>query len=151
MRRSWIQRCCLVLVTLSITSFVQAEQAERFNGYVAHYNTFNTTLLTPEVARAYGITRSGNLALLNIAVLKTQPEGMDEAVTAQITVKASNLVGQKKPIELMEVQDRGAIYYIGTFRIRDEERISFEITVQPSGRTAPPYRFRFNQMFYVND
>lgn len=151
MKSVWIKWCWIAFFTLSMTSLVQAEQAEHFNGYVAHYNTFNTTLLTPEVARAYGITRSGNLALLNIAVLKKQPEGMDEAVTAQITVNASNLVGQKKPMELIEVQDRGAIYYIGTFRIRDEERIRFDITVQPSGQTAPPHRFRFDQIFYVNE
>ena len=128
-----------------------AEQAERFGPYVAHYNTFNTTLLTPEVARAYGITRSGNLALLNIAVLRSQQSAMDEAVTARIQVNASNLVGQKKSVEMKEIRDQGAIYYIGTFRISNEERITFNVSIQPEDSTQRPHGFRFSQIFYVND
>ncbi len=139
------------LVASALGHDAKAEQFEAFGPYTAHYNTFNTTLLTAEVARAYEITRSGNLALINIAVLRTQDEGMDEPMHADVNVDAANLAGQRKNIEMVEVEDRGAIYYIGTFRIRDEERINFNVSIQPADDPRRVHRFSFNQMFYVDD
>lgn len=140
----------VVVIALCIAQAANAEQAERFGSYIAHYNTFNTNSLTPAVAKAYGITRSANLALINIAVLRVNPDGLDEPVTANVSVRATNLVGQKKTIELIEIQDQGAIYYIGTFGIRNEERINFEVRVQPTDGSAIVHTFRFNQTFYVS-
>ena len=139
------------IFALAFQSPALAEQFERFGPYVAHYNTFNTTLLTADVARAYGITRSGNLALINIALLKVQDGGMDEPMHAEVSVGASNLAGQRKNIDIVEIEDRGAIYYIATFRIRDEERINFNISIQPSDDPRRVHRFSFDQMFYVDD
>jgi hypothetical protein len=140
----------VVVIALCITQAANAEQAERFGPYIAHYNTFNTNSLTPAVAKAYGITRSSNLALINVAVLRARPEALDEAVTANVSVRATNLVGQKKTIELIEIQDQGAIYYIGTFGIRNEERINFEVRIQPTDGSAIAHTFRFHQTFYVS-
>lgn len=139
------------LVTWAISGAVWAEQFERFGPYVAHYNTFNTTMLSADVARAYDITRSGNLALINIALLRVEDEGMDQPMHATVTVDAANLAGQRKNVEMVEVEDRGAIYYIGTFRIRDEERINFNISIQPTDDPRRIHRFSFNQMFYGDD
>jgi hypothetical protein len=58
----------LLLFGLSLQA--PAQQAEDLGDYLVHYNTMNTTLLSPEVARAYNIQRSGTRGLLNIAVLK---------------------------------------------------------------------------------
>lgn len=144
----WILALALSMA-LTLADTASSEQASRFNGYVAHYNTFNSTLLTPDVARAYGITRSGNLALLNIAVLKENPGALNEPVRARVDVEASNLAGQRKVIEMNEIEDAGAIYYIGTFRIRNEERINFNIDITPVNGIARPHAIRFNQIFYA--
>jgi hypothetical protein len=108
-------------------------------------------MLSADVARAYDITRSGNLALINIALLRVEDEGMDQPMHATVNVDAANLAGQRKNVEMVEVEDRGAIYYIGTFRIRDEERINFNISIQPTDDPRRIHRFSFNQMFYVDD
>lgn len=138
-----------VSIALTLANTGVAEQASRFNGYIAHYNTFNSTFLTPDVARAYGITRSGNLALLNVAVLKENPGALNEPVHARVDVQATNLAGQRKVIEMNEIEDAGAIYYIGTFRIRNEERINFNIDITPVNGIARPHTIRFNQIFYA--
>lgn len=140
-----------LLISLSclLLSTAKAEQAETFGPYVAHYNTMNTTFLTADVARAYGISRSGGLALINIAVLKVTDGEMNVPIHANVSVDAANLAGQKKDIEMMEIEDGGAIYYIGTFRIRDEERIQFNVSIQPKEALNRIHRFRFNQMFYL--
>ncbi len=124
-----------------------AEQIEQINGHVVHYNTLNTNLLSPDVARSYGIQRSANRALLNIAVLK--PEGdVNTPVTARISASATNLAGQRRVIDLQEIHDQGAIYYIGTFRIHDQEQLNFRIQVQPEGSTQSR-EFTFRQQFFT--
>ncbi|HEY7905481.1 MAG TPA: DUF4426 domain-containing protein [Wenzhouxiangella sp.] len=148
MNRTFI-KAWIIAIALLMGNASWAEQASRFGNYIAHYNTFNTTFLTPDVARAYGITRSGNLALLNIAVLKVNDEGLNEPVRARVQVRGNNLAGQRKSIEMTEIEDGGAIYYIGTFRIRNEERINFTVNITPINGVTRSHELRFNQIFYV--
>lgn len=123
-----------------------AQQAEVFGDYEVHYNTLNTNMLTPEIASAYGIQRSGTQAMLNITVLDRETR---EAVEASIDVTATNLTGQRRDIELRRVSDRGAIYYIGQFRIHDEETLNFDVQVRPAGADLEPYELTFRQKFYT--
>ncbi len=148
MKRTLIKGWVIAIVLL-MGNMAWAEQASRFGNYIAHYNTFNTTFLTPDVARAYGITRSGNLALLNVAVLKVSDEGLNEPTRARVQVQASNLAGQRKSIEMTQIEDAGAIYYVGTFRIRNEERINFTLDITPINGVNRSHEIRFNQIFYV--
>jgi hypothetical protein len=136
-----------LLLAFILSAPLAAQQAETFGPYEAHYSAINTSQLSPTVARAYGIQRSSNQAMLNIAVLRTgDPE--DEPVSATVTAQTVNLTGQRREIELREIRDQGAIYYIGTFRITNEERMTFRISVQPEDRLSP-HEFTFQQQFFV--
>jgi len=142
---SWV---FVFLVGLAWTN-AQAEQAEDFGSYKVHYSAINTSQLSPEVARAFGIQRSTSRALLNLAVLRKQEGGLDQPARASIQVEAVNIAGQRRPIELREVREQDAIYYIGSFRIANEERIRFAVTVRPEGESGPPREFQFQQQFFV--
>jgi len=136
-----------ILIGLLLSAPLVAQQAETFGPFEAHYSAINTSQLSPTVARAYDIQRSSNRAMLNIAVLRSgDPEA--EPVSAIVTAQTVNLTGQRRVIEMREIRDQGAIYSIGTFRITNEEIITFRVTVQPEGRAAP-YEFTFQQKFYV--
>ena len=126
-----------------------AQQAEDLGPYRVHYSAINTSQLSPEVARTFGIQRSTNRALLNLAVLRRHEGGMDEPARARIAVEAVNIAGQRRAVEMREVTEQEAIYYIGTFRIHNEERITFQIQVQPEDPAEPAREFRFQQQFYV--
>jgi len=132
----------------SLTGAVSAQQFEDFGTYEVHYSAMNTSLLSPEVARAYDIQRSGNRAMLNITILDKSGDGWPEPISARVEASAINLTGQRRAIELREIRDQGAIYYIGTFRITNEENMNFRVTVQPAGDLRPR-EFSFRQMFYV--
>ena len=127
----------------------RAQQAEQFGDFSIHYNTLNTNLLDPQTASAYDIQRSGTRALLNIAVLRSGDEG-DIPVTARVNASAVNLAGQRRDIEMREIRDQDAIYYIGTFRFRQEETLNFRISVSPEGHTRAPHEFTFRQQFYTD-
>ncbi len=138
----------LMIAALALMD-ARAQQAEQFGDFSIHYNTLNTNLLDPQTASAYDIQRSGTRALLNIAVLRSDDEG-DIPVTARINVTAVNLASQRRDIEMREVRDQDAIYYIGTFRFRQEETLNFRISVSPEGHARAPHEFTFRQQFYAD-
>jgi hypothetical protein len=140
---------CLFLVLALIWTNGAAQQAEDFGDYKVHYSAINTSQLSPEVARAFGIQRSTSQALLNLAVLRDRSGPIDEPSRAVIKVNAVNIAGQRRPIEMREVTEQDAIYYIGTFRIHNEERMTFSVEVTPEGESGPPLSFRFQQQFFV--
>lgn len=139
----------ILLTALMVTSSGWSQQAEQFGNFSIHYNTLNTNLLAPDTARAYEIQRSGTRALLNIAVLRNDDDG-DVPVTARVSATAVNLAGQRRDIDMSEVREQNAIYYIGTFRFRQEETLTFRISVDPDGNPRGPHEFTFRQQFYTD-
>ncbi len=56
-----------------------AQQQQTFGDFEVHYSAFNSSMLSVEIAKAYGIQRSDSRALINITVLKRNG---DETTTA---------------------------------------------------------------------
>jgi hypothetical protein len=128
---------------------ITRENFREFGDYVVHFNAQATTMLPPEVARAYGIQRSSNRAMLSVAVIRKEPESTGQPVTATVNVQASNLTGQLKDIRVREIREGDAIYYIGEVPVSNEETLIFDIGVQPEAADAP-FQLRFRQQFYTN-
>ncbi len=114
--------------------------------HVVHFSAQSTDQLPPEVARAYGIVRSKNRAMLNVSVLK---EGTTIAVTADVTVRTVNLAGQLKNVTMRKIQEQEAIYYIGETGIANRETLIFNISITPEGATEAS-DVSFTRQFYTN-
>ena len=123
-----------------------AQQSQEFGDYEVHYNTLNTNMLSPEIASVYGIQRAGTQAMLNITVLQKAER---EPVEARVTATATNLTGQRRDIELRQISDQGAIYYIGQFRIHNEETLNFNVQVKPDDHDGAPFELQFRQKFFT--
>jgi hypothetical protein len=132
-----------LLATAGPISPALAERSETAGEFTVHYNAIPTTALSPDVARSYGITRSGGRGFINIAVVRQRDgEALPSAVAARVTAFVRPLTGQRNPIELREIREQDAIYYIGDFRVRGEELLRFDVDVVPEGATRPiPVRF----------
>jgi hypothetical protein len=141
----------LALLMAVLSPPLAAQQAEDIGQHWVHYNTFNTAFLTPEVARAYGIERSGQRSLLNIAVVRKNEAGLDTPVQARVTATASNLAGQRRDLEMREIVDGDAIYYIASFRIHNRERLNFVVEVEPLDGASRRQTLRFQQTFYIEE
>jgi hypothetical protein len=122
---------------------------QTFGDHVVHFNAQSTTMLPPEVARAFGIRRSGNRAMLNITVLRRGEAHSDTPVTADIMVDTGNLLGQHTDVSMRELREGGAIYYVGEFSVANTEVITFRISVRPEG-AGTPHEFSFRQQFYTD-
>jgi hypothetical protein len=110
-----------------------AEQnSQDFGNLEVHYNALRTDELTPEVARAYGIERSGNRVMLNVSLLEKAADGRTTPIDGAVTATARNLNGQLKDLEMRRVQEGQSIYFIGEVGISGNEIVVFDITVTPS-------------------
>jgi hypothetical protein len=139
----------LGLLMFTAVPVTNAEQAKIFGDYAIHYSTFTTDMLTPEIARGYNISRSKNRALLNISVLKKVLETTTKPVRATVVASATNLSAQLKNLDIKEISDQGAIYYIAEIPVADRETLNFNISVTPEGETSA-YTLTFQQEFFTN-
>ncbi|MFU8833195.1 MAG: DUF4426 domain-containing protein, partial [Wenzhouxiangella sp.] len=96
----------LAMIALCLSVSSASAQVEQINDHVIHYNTLSTSLIAPDVARSYGIQRSANRALLNIAVLREDDQGLNTPVTASVSATAVNLAGQRRIIDMQEIRDQ---------------------------------------------
>ncbi len=141
---SWL----LGLVLAVATPLTQAENSKDFGQYVVHYNALSTDMLPPQVAREYRITRSKNRGMINITVLRKVLGSPGQPVHAFTQASAINLAGQGRKIRMREIREGNAIYYIGEFRVTNEETLKFDVSVRPQG-TQEQFQVKFNQDFYT--
>lgn len=139
----------LMLVLLGASGSVWAQQAHDMGTHWVHYSAINTSQLAPEVAAALGVQRSASRTLLNLAVLRKGEDGLDRPVRAQIEVRAVNLAGQRRNLELREFVEQDAVYYIASFPIHNEERMTFHVRVLPEDASGAAREFSFQQQFFV--
>jgi len=137
-----------LFMLLGIAFSANAEQVEEFGDYRVHYNAFVSTLLTPEIAKAYDLTRSRYHAVINITVQKIQ-DGSYKPFSAKVAGTATNLYGKQRSLDMKKVTERDAIYYLGELPFSNEETLTFDIQVIPEGETIA-HNLRFKKQFFVD-
>lgn len=138
------------LALLCLLAFTaRAENSQDFGDYVVHFNALTTDILQPKVATEYGIKRSGSHAMLNVVVLRKVLGATGQPVTAKVTGSASTLHGQVSNLNLREIREPNAIYYIADFGIGNEEILNFKIDVLPEGETES-FPVQFRQQFFTH-
>ena len=142
-------RTTALAIAASFALPAAAERSETVGDWVVHYNAIATEDLHPGVADNYGITRSETRGLVTVTVMRQVMGNPAEPTTARVTGTASNLAGQTRDLDLREVREGSAIYYLDTFRIRDEETLDFELKVRPDG-SGESHTVGFRQQFFVD-
>jgi hypothetical protein len=118
-----------------------------FGDFQLHYNAVRTDVLTPEVARAYGIDRSANRVLLNVSLLHENPDGTTTPVDGMVTATAYNLNGQLKQLTMRRITEATSVYYIGEVAISGNEILVFDISVVPPDQTTK-FSVQFKREFF---
>lgn len=124
-----------------------AEQAVKYGNIEIHYNAMPTDELQPEVAKNYNIVRSRNRGLLTVSVLRKNKLGVAEPVPAVLSASAVNLSAQLTQINMREIRESGAVYYLGEFRVAPPDTLKFSISAKPSGETRQ-YPAEFSRSFF---
>jgi hypothetical protein len=143
-----IAAIALLLILLLLPRHGQGAQAQDFGDYIVHYSAISTNQLVAEVAKSYGIERSGHRGLLNIAV-QAKGGGQTRMVGAAVSAEVADLSGHRTPIQVRETSENGDIDYLGEFPVSDSGAYIFTVKVTPPGH-AQPYVVKFNQDYVVD-
>lgn len=125
MKTAWMSCLLALLMTLPL----RAEQMQELGPWKVHYSAFNSSFLTPEVARTYGLERSRYNGIVNIAVQNKQ--GVAQAVG--IRGEARNLTGTLRPLNFQEVKEGNSIYYLAVLPYRNEDTYQFTLKIMGRG------------------
>lgn len=136
----------IMVLTVLITNVSHAENMKKLGSMNVHYMAIGSTFFTPEIAKAYGITRSRYNGLVNISVLDNTKVG-NPAKTISITGQAKNNLGQFKSLEFTEVKEGDAIYYLAQVSYDDEETLHFTLKINDGKEQQT---LKFSQKFYVD-
>jgi hypothetical protein len=142
-------RLALFLLTacLSVTAMaadvIKGERMETFGDVTVHYNTFNSTFLTPDIAKAAELNRSKNQGVINISVLKDGKPQM-----AQVTGTVKDLTSQSVNLSFKQITEQGAIYYIAQYPVPQQETRTFDIKVQTGDKINT---INFNQELFPGE
>ncbi len=138
----------LLLLTGTVSTPAFAENSKTFGNYIVHYNAFRSDILTPEIAKAYSLTRRNNRMVVNITVQKKDGDA-SKPVKANIEGFASNLSGQTKTLEFKEIHDGEAIYYLAQAQVANRETLKFDVTATPDGESLTA-KVNFTQQFFTD-
>lgn len=130
-------------ITAMAADVIKGDRQEKFGDTTVHYNTFNSTFLTPEVAKATELTRSKNQGVINISVLK---DGKPQV--AQVTGTVKDLTSQSVTLSFKQITEQGAIYYIAQYPVPQQETRTFEIKVQTGDKINT---LNFNQELFPGE
>lgn len=124
----------------------QAEISQRFGPIEVHYNALSSDFLSPEIARAYGVERSKSRGIVTMAILRSDASAPPSPVPAKVSLRFLNLVGQSSTVDLREIREGSAIYYLGEFRVAAPDTLHFSAEIQLPGE--PARKLEFSQAFY---
>lgn len=142
-------RLALFLLTacLSVSAMaadvIKGDRQEKFGDVTVHYNTFNSTFLTPDIAKAAELTRSKNQGVINVSLIKD-----GKPVMAQVSGTVKDLTSQSVKLNFRQITEQGAIYYIAQFPVSQQEIRTFEIKVQNGDKINT---INFNQELFPGE
>ena len=142
-------RLALFLLTacLSVTAMaadvIKSERQETFGDVTVHYNTFNSTYLTPDIAKSAELIRSKTQGVINISVIKDGKPQM-----AQVSGSVKDLTSQSVPLTFKQITEQGAVYYIAQYPVPQQETRTFEIKVQTGDKINT---INFNQELFPGE
>ncbi|WP_303901598.1 DUF4426 domain-containing protein [Thiohalomonas denitrificans] len=141
----------IAATALVLPAIAHAGKFRDFDDYRVHFSAFNSTVIAPEVARAYDLPRSDYRGMLNITVQRKESDTPPyPATNADLRAQATNLAGQTKQISMQRIEEGDAIYYIGGFPVSHREVLDFRVDIQPED-SDQTYNLQFRQQFFTSD
>jgi hypothetical protein len=137
----------VLIAALLWTGLAQAEQFVRDGTYVVHYVALPSTSITPEIARHFGITRSGGLSLLVLNAQRETAPGKTVSLPATAAGNVTSLIGHVQPLALHAAREGDVHYVLAQFEAVDQEVLKFDLQITPQGADKP-ITLQFQQQFY---
>ncbi len=132
---------CLTLLPVLVHADVQ-----KFDDLDINYNVVTVDTLSPQIAKAYGISRSKNRLLLTVVASRTEAQHLPQTIGVDVSAYAVNLAGQLRQIKMRNINEGKAIYSIGDFGYESPDRLQFTLNIAEPG-VDKPYKIEFQRDF----
>ena len=142
-------RLALLLLTACLSAsalaadVIKGDRQETFGDVTVHYNTFNSTYLQPDIAKAAELIRSKHQGVINVSVIKD-----GKPLIAGVTGTVKDLTSNSVPLNFRQITEQGAIYYIAQYPVEQQETRTFEIKVQNGDKINT---INFNQELFPGE
>ena len=130
-------------VSAMAADVIKGERQETFGDVTVHYNTFNSTFIQPDIAKAAELIRSKNQGVINVSVIKA-----GQPMVASVTGTVKDLTSKTVPLNFKQVTEQGAIYYLAQYPVEQQETRTFEIKVQNGDKINT---INFNQELFPGE
>ncbi|WP_095164534.1 DUF4426 domain-containing protein [Pseudomonas sp. Irchel 3H3] len=133
---------CLCVSAMA-ADVIKGERQETFGDVTVHYNTFNSTFIQPDIAKAAELIRSKNQGVINVSVIKA-----GQPMVASVTGSVKDLTSKTVPLNFKQITEQGAIYYLAQYPVDQQEVRTFEIKVQAGDKINT---INFNQELFPGE
>jgi hypothetical protein len=123
----------LTIASLCLAATAGAQTSTRLPGFTVYHNAVTADTLDPRVAATFGILRSKTRGVLNVSVIKDQAGAPGAPVQSLVEVDLIGPSGRRTGIPMREIEEAGAVSYLGEFPVQDGETLAFELRVRPAG------------------
>ncbi|CAI8784530.1 MULTISPECIES: DUF4426 domain-containing protein [unclassified Pseudomonas] len=130
-------------VSAMAADVIKGERQETFGDVTVHYNTFNSTFIQPDIAKAAELIRSKNQGVINVSVIKA-----GQPMVASVTGSVKDLTSKTVPLNFKQITEQGAIYYLAQYPVDQQEVRTFEIKVQAGDKINT---INFNQELFPGE
>src|SRR3546814_14731797 len=126
-----MKRLALFLITACLSAgaiaadVIKSDRKEVFGDITVHYNTFNSTFLTPDIADAAGLSRGKTQGVINVSVLKD-----GKLLQAEVSGTVKDLTSSSVTLNVKEVADPNATYYNAKTPAKQQETRHVELKVK---------------------
>ena len=142
-----MRRAASIGFVLALMPFAAQSQYEQdFGNVIAHYSALSTERLLPAMAKSYGIVRSRDRGLVNVAIERKGAENATIPVRATLNGRAVSVSGQTIDLKFRELAEGGTVSYISEFPVSAPDTYRFTILITPENATSP-YTLKFTQDF----
>ncbi|WP_417696427.1 DUF4426 domain-containing protein [Pseudomonas sp.] len=144
-----MKRLALFLITACLSAgamaadVIKSDRKEVFGDITVHYNTFNSTFLTPDIADAAGLIRDKTQGVINVSVLKD-----GKPLKAEVSGTVKDLTSSSVTLNFKEVAEPNATYYIAQYPVKQQETRTFEIKVKTGDKINT---INFNQELFPGE
>ncbi len=116
--------------------------------YTVRDSAVNSEKIPAAIARANDIQRSGDTALVMITLQQPGPDAPLNAVPANVSGHARDLMGNRTALAFNRVEAAGSVYSLAQMPIKDDQTVTVVLEVSPvEGRHVIPVTF--TQTFFT--
>ncbi|MDY6798797.1 MAG: DUF4426 domain-containing protein [Pseudomonadota bacterium] len=129
------QRCLqgILATMLGLVSLSTLAGSKDFGDKQVLYSVFPSTFLSPEVAKANNLQRSGGIGVVSISIMEETGENTMQPLSGQVEGQVSNDIQQIRQLGFRRVTEGEAVYFIAQYQYSSGKMMTFNITARPTG------------------